>query len=269
MTNFNNAVLRTEVVAAPTASAVLAQAPGPTEWASQTLGFDADPHQSQVLDSTHRRILVNCCRQWGKSTTAAIRALYHATHNPKSEIIIIAPTQRQSSELLRKINDFSGASARSDGTNRYSLRFPNGARIVALPGKRDNIRGFSKVSLLIIDEAAWVPDMLYYAVRPFLAASPDASLLIMSTPNGDSGFFYQTWSSEQRWLRIAVPATECTRIKPEYLEEERLALSEHYFSQEYLCEFRSHNRSVFRREMLSRFFSRDTFGPTRPIRFEL
>ncbi len=269
MTNFDNYVRKEPVAAAPTAIAAHAQAPGPTEWAAQTLGFYPDPHQSQVLDSTHRRILVNCCRQWGKSTTAAIRALYHATHNPKSEIILIAPTQRQSAELLRKINDFSGASTKSDGTNRYSLRLPNGARIVALPGKRDNIRGFSKVSLLIIDEAAWVPDMLYYAVRPFLAASPDASLLIMSTPNGDSGFFYQTWSSDQQWLRIAVPATECPRINPEFLAEERLALSDHFFRQEYLCEFRSHNRSVFQREMLTRFFSHNTFGPTRPVRFEL
>ncbi len=76
-------------------------------------------------------------------------------------------------ELLRKIKNFSQSitsiASKSDGTNRCSLQFTNCARIIALPGKRDNIRSFSKVSLLIIDEAAWVPDTLYFAVRPFLA----------------------------------------------------------------------------------------------------
>ena len=152
----------------------------PVEWARQTLAFTADPQQSIVLDSAHRRVLVNCCRQWGKSTTAAVRALHHAVHNPSSETILIAPTQRQSAELLRKIKNFSqsllNTTIKSDGTNRHAIQFTNRARILALPGKRDNIRGFSRVSLLIIDEAAWVPDTLYFAVRPFLAASPNASI---------------------------------------------------------------------------------------------
>ncbi len=83
---------------------------------------------------------------------------------------------------------------KSDGTNRHSLQFPNGTRILALPGNRDKICGFSNVSLLIIDEAAWVPDALYFAVRPFLAAAP----------NGDSGFLHQTWVSNAAWQRITV-----------------------------------------------------------------
>jgi hypothetical protein len=244
--------------------------PPPAHWAATTLNFTPDPHQSQVLDSTHRRVLVNCCRQWGKSTTAAIRALHHALFTPQAEIILIAPTQRQSSELLRKIRSFSTQTDfKSDGTNRFSLLFPNGSRIVALPGNRDSIRGFSRVSLLIIDEAGWVPDALYFTIRPFLAAAPDASLLILSTPNGDSGFFYHSWTGPQPWLRISVPATECSRISPTFLEEERQALTNRYFRQEYLCEFQSHNNAVFPRERINHFFSHNTFGATKPFEFEL
>ena len=244
----------------------------PVLWAQQALGFTADPQQSEVLASSHRRVLVNCCRQWGKSTTAAVRALYHAVHNPKSETILIAPCQRQSAELLRKISGFStqlpNVKIKSDGTNRYSLQFTNGARILALPGKRDNIRGFSKVSLLIIDEAAWVPDSLYFAVRPFLAAASNPSLLVMSTPNGDSGFFYQTWSSQQLWQRITVTAHECSRIEPAFLKEEQATLSAQFFRQEYLCEFLSHNRAVFNREIIDLFFAQSNFGPLPNIRLE-
>ena len=246
------------------------QPSSPVDWASQHLAFLADPQQAQVLDSTHRRVLVNCCRQWGKSTTAAVRALHHALHNPNSETILIAPGLRQSTELLRKIKNLSPDEiVKSDGTNRHSLQFPNGARILALPGNRDKIRGFSNVSLLIIDEAAWVPDSLYFAVRPFLAAAPDASLLVMSTPNGDGGFFYQSWSSNQTWQRITVKATDCPRISPTFLEEERAALTDHFFRQEYMCEFLSHNRAVFSRELIEDWFKFKTHGETKPIHFEL
>ncbi len=239
----------------------------PALWAAQSLNFLPDPHQSSVLDSTHTRVLVNCCRQWGKSTTAALRALHHALHHPRSETILIAPTLRQSAELLRKITGFH-PSLPGDGVNRHSLQFPNGSRIVALPGRRDSIRGFSRISLLIIDEAAWVPDALYYAVRPFLAASPKASLLILSTPNGESGFFHRAWVSPQPWLRITVPATECSRISESFLAEERAAMPEATFRQEYLCEFLAPHRSVFTNEMIDRFLSETNFGPLPGIDFD-
>jgi hypothetical protein len=242
----------------------------PVSWASQALNFIADPQQAEVLDSAHRRVLVNCCRQWGKSTTAAVRALHHALHNPNSETILIAPGLRQSAELLRKITNLSPQPiAKSDGTNRHSLQFANGARILALPANRDKIRGFSKVSLLIIDEAAWVPNSLYFAVRPFLAASPDASLLVMSTPNGDGGFFHQTWISNQPWHRVTVKATDCPRISPEFLAEEQATLSEQFFRQEYMCEFLSHNRAVFTREVLENWFHFNTHTNMQAVHFEL
>jgi hypothetical protein len=53
-----------------------------------------------------------------------------------------------------------------------SLQFPNGSRIIGLPGSEETIRGFSAVSLLLVDEASRVPDDLYMAVR------------LMSTPCG-------------------------------------------------------------------------------------
>jgi hypothetical protein len=51
------------------------------------------------------------------------------------------------------------------------LTLSNGARIIALPGKEETIRGFSGVTLLVIDEAARVLDDLYQACRPMLAVS--------------------------------------------------------------------------------------------------
>jgi len=66
--------------------------------------------------------------------------------------------------------------------------FRTGSRIVGLPQNEGKVRGFSAVSLLLIDEASRVSDILYRAMRPTLAVG-DGDLWLMSTPNGNQGFF--------------------------------------------------------------------------------
>ncbi len=74
------------------------------------------------------------------------------------------------------------------------LQLTNVSRIVCLPCREETIRGYSNVSLLVIDEAARVPDDLYRAVRPMLAVS-DGRLICLSTPYGKRGFFYDAWAN--------------------------------------------------------------------------
>jgi hypothetical protein len=60
----------------------------------------------------------------------------------------------------------------------------------------------------------------------------------MSTPFGKRGHFFHEWAEgDDTWERILITAHDCPRIKPEFLEEERQALGEWWFKQEYLCEF--------------------------------
>ena len=114
-----------------------------------------------------------------------------------------------------------GIRPKGDGDNEMSLELPNGSRIVGLPGNEATIRGFSAVSLLLVDEAARVSDDLYLAVRPMLAVS-DGALWLMSTPFGKRGFFYEAWAHGGRnGSGSRAPATECPRIRREFLEEER------------------------------------------------
>jgi hypothetical protein len=100
------------------------------------------------------------------------------------------------------------------------------------------------VALLIIDEAARVPDDLYFAVRPMLAVS-GGRLLLLSTPFGQRGFFYEAWRADEAWERYEVPATMCPRISAAFLEEERRAIGAWWFDQEYLCQFRDTIDQVF------------------------
>ena len=49
--------------------------PDPVAFARR-LGFDPDPWQAEMLRSDASRVLLNCSRQSGKSTTTAVLALY-------------------------------------------------------------------------------------------------------------------------------------------------------------------------------------------------
>ena len=218
-------------------------------FARDRLGFHADPHQARALDPFIRRGLLNCCRQWGKSTTISIRAAHQALHWPGSLTVVVAPSARQSAEFVRKAAQFlhsMGTATGGGGTNSNSLTLPNGSRIVGLPGKEATIRGFSNVALLLIDEASRVPDALYHAVRPMTVANRDSSIWLLSTPNGQQGFFYQEWTQGGgSWTRIQVPATECPRISTAALDDERRRLPQDIFNQEYMCEFTRADDSYF------------------------
>src|SRR5207245_6682944 len=95
----------------------------------------------------------------------------------------------------------------------------------------------SGVRLLIIDEAARVSTDLYRAVRPMLAVS-GGRLILLSTPFGRRGFFYQACADPAAdWLRFEVRAEQIPRISRAFLVEELRTLGQSWFNQEYTCSF--------------------------------
>lgn len=216
-------------------------------------GFDLDPWQEDFLQSGAKRILLNCARQTGKSTTASFKALHGALYEPRTLTLLLSPGLRQSTELFRKVRDAylaTGKPVDYISDTALQLTLSNGSRIIALPGTSGRIRGYSGARRIIIDEAAWVPDEMYRAVRPMLAVS-GGDLIAMSTPWGRRGWWYDAWESSvagsQEWERFEIPATMCPRISPEFLEEERVALGSD-FDSEYMCQFISSSATVFDRD---------------------
>jgi hypothetical protein len=210
-------------------------------------GLEPDPWQSDVLASTASRILLLCCRQAGKSTVTAALALSTVMTLPGALVLLISPSQRQSGELFRKVTGLLHAQAKPPaiiGETVLTLVLANGARIVALPGAEGTVRGFSGVDLLVVDEAAWVDDNLYRALRPMLAVS-GGRLVALSTPFGKRGWFHAAWHSAEEWNRVIVTAKECPRISPKFLAEERASLGDWAFAQEYDCDFVDTASSMF------------------------
>jgi hypothetical protein len=203
------------------------------------LGLEPDPWQIAVLESDHPRKLLNCSRQSGKSTTVAVLALSHALWTPCTKIVLLSRSHRQSRELFRQLVGFYHdlGDPAPQRLTAEELVLDNRSRIVSLPCREETIRGYSNVNLLIIDEAARVPDDVYRAVRPMLAVS-GGRLICLSTPYGRRGFFWQAWANGgDDWMRVEVPADQISRISPEFLAEERRQQGESYFRQEYCCSF--------------------------------
>jgi len=247
----------TEAVIPRAARATCKRNESATEWVRSRLGFEPDAAQARVLDSRSRRGLLNCSRQWGKSTVTAAKAVYQAEQEAGSLTLVVSPSERQSGEFLRKAAGFVqklGLRAKGDGDNELSLAFPNGSRIVGLPGSEATIRGFSSVALLLVDEAARVSDELYLSIRPMLAVS-NGALWLMSTPYGKRGFFHKEWEGGKGWERLRVTGYECPRISPEFLEEERATMGERWFRQEYLCEFSEVSSGMFDGDLVERAVS--------------
>jgi hypothetical protein len=221
------------------------------EFAS-SIGIVPDLWQERLLQSAASRVLLNCARQSGKSTMAAILALHQALSSPSSLVLVLAPAERQSKELFAKIATFYRALGHiipADSYRKMGMELTNGSRIEALPGTEKTVRSFSGVDLLIVDEAARIADELYFAVRPMLAVS-GGRLMMLSTPFGKRGVFYEEWTGGGAWERYLITAEECPRIPASFLAEEREALGEWWFSQEYLCEFREAVDSVFTTELI-------------------
>jgi hypothetical protein len=216
---------------------------------AQRAGIVPDAWQSDLLRSDARQMILLCSRQSGKSTVSSILAIHEAIYCPNSLILLLSPSLRQSQELFRKLqtvyNELDSPSL-PQTTEESALRMElsNGSRIVALPGNEATIRGFSGVSLLVIDEASRVPDELYQAVRPMLAVS-GGRIVLLSTPFGKRGFFHSEWTDGIGWQKVKITADQCPRIDKEWLEREKAMIGDWWYLQEYFCEFVETNDQVF------------------------
>lgn len=229
----------------------LVHALDPVAFSEDRLNFWPDTWQAQLLRSTAPWIMLDCCRQSGKSTATAMVALHTAIYNP-GLILLVSPSLRQSKELFAKVMGFlkglDPAEALEED-NKSSCELASGARIVSLPGDPDTLRGFSAPKLIIKDEAALVSDAMQAALDPMMAVS-NGRLIELSSPNGRRGHFYENWEHGEGVERIKIIGRECPRISVEFLEKQRRKLGPMLFSQEFEGVFIDAESSAFSSELI-------------------
>ena len=217
---------------------------------AKLIGFKPFDYQAELLRDTSKRIVACWGRQTGKSTTTALKALHFAFSNSNKTILIVSPSERQSQLMFAKIRRFLHAEVKLSNGRKIRpletsivretqglIELTNGSVIIPLPCSPDKIRGFT-ADLVIIDEAAFVPEeVITSIVMPMLAAT-DGTLIMLSTPWSKDHIFYRAFSGElEGWSVHHVPSSKCPLIKLDFLEAQKRIMTEAEFRREYLAEF--------------------------------
>lgn len=154
-----------------------------------------DKWQKDFLGTKGDKIL-NCGRQIGKSEICGEDAGEFATSHPKVNVLMIAPTERQSYLLFDKTYNWIYANHRNlikrgkDRPTKSKIQLKNGSTIWCLPTglSGTGIRGLT-VHRLYADEASRIPEEVWVAVTPMLLTT-GGDMILLSTPFGRQGFFY-------------------------------------------------------------------------------
>ena len=156
-------------------------------------------------------------------------------------IALTSPSFRQSLELASKVRSHLASLDLSGFVKEQitDLTLGNGGRLITLPGDGSGrtSRGF-RVDQLVIDEAAFIQnDEIFAAMAPALALA-NGSVLLLSSPGGSHGLFFDAWRAES-FHKIRVRADQCSRIPSEFLKHQREMMSPAQYSREFEAEFAS------------------------------
>lgn len=217
---------------------------------------ELDPWQLEVFK--HKgNIAIRAGRQVGKSFTMAKKAAQFALQNQNVHILVIAASERQAGYIYEKIklelqkmpfDVFDGLAT----MRKISLK--NGSNIYCMPtGKTgDLIRGLT-IDILIPDEAAYIPPMVWVSLIPMLhVARMERNfgwIWALSTPCGDSGHFYEFFKDPD-FKTWHISAYDCPRQRKEDLDKFKRTMTKKDFMQEILAEFISDIEKFFPTEII-------------------
>lgn len=201
----------------------------PSKFVSTVLDVSPFEYQKGLLDSDARHRVIASGRQVGKSRMCAWLALHKAMTESHTQVLITAPSLRQSSLLFKTLYseiEQSGIPDEQWGIERDTqtiIEFDNGSSIHCLPtGRNGNkIRGFT-ADMVLVDEAAFIEDSIFEDILQPMLFATSGQMVLASTPWGRSGFFYDKFDSathDDRWEKIQVSSYDNPIIDEADLEE--------------------------------------------------
>jgi len=228
----------------------------PLVFAKSLLGVKLFDYQKKILMSTDRRLHIRKGRQIGASFVLALKCVIWAILHPDSTIAVISPSQRQSSLVFRYIRDFFQSHELlkpeiANKESRYSqtvIVLPNGSTIYSLPCGNDGrtIRGISipTGSIMIVDEAAFIPEKVWEAIDYFTAMGGQE--IISSTPLNKSGRFFDS-SIDPSFVHMHIPTWENPEISRQWIKEKESLRS---YTNEIAGDFTSGEGKFFDADMI-------------------
>ena len=162
------------------------------------------------------------------------------------QILLVAGNRVQHAQRLmrrfQKLFDNIREEVADKTADRLILK--NGTEVMALPSNDTALRGPENVKCIFLDEAAHfniINDQdVYNALEPNLS-NTDGDFIIVSTPNGKRGMFYDLWTDrENRFYKLVLPYTVSLGLLLDKKSIERKKKDRTIdFEQEYMCQFTS------------------------------
>ncbi len=200
------------------------------------------------------------CRQSGKSTTISKYCLEKTYNEPNTNILIIAPSQRQSSLLFQKIKaDIDKNPKLLNNTKHFTATEivwkHNNSMIKALPSGPDGrtIKGFT-ANVIIVEEAGEMRSYIVNSVlMPMLGTIADGQMIKIGTPHGRNHFYDSCKKDESPYVVIKVPWERAVKegiLQEKKVEESRINMSDQEFMMEWEADFPEEADSYFPWELL-------------------
>ena len=219
-----------------------------------TIPFDLYPFQEETLKRFHldKYLLILKSRQLGITTLVAAYTLWMMLFNEDKNVLVISIKQEISKEIITKIrhaNDHlpSWLKKKEVTNNALSLRLANGSMVAATSSAKD--AGRSKaLSLLILDEAAFIDDAEEIWTSAYNTLSTGGRAIVLSTPNGVGNWFHRMWVGAEKKKNDFKTLSLKWNLHPErdqaWREEQTKQLGAKGASQECDCDFLSSGANV-------------------------
>tara|TARA_R100001082_G_C4364784_1_gene161312 strand:+ start:1517 stop:2986 length:1470 start_codon:yes stop_codon:yes gene_type:complete len=207
--------------------------------------FDLYRFQERIINEfgSHRFNLMRKFRQAGATTICAAYALWYIIFNEDKNVMVVSIGDRESRDFLdRAVSMYDDLPTwlqpKEIERNKHVLKLSTGSKIKSQPAGAG--RGES-VSLLIVDEAAFIDKMTEFWMAIYPTISTGGSAFILSTVNGMANLYYELYHDAElgknNFHVINIHWREHPEYTEEWAEETRSNVGERAWLQEYEGEF--------------------------------
>jgi hypothetical protein len=239
----------------------------------------ATDYQKRVLRSQARFIMTIMARQIGKTFCDVAWAIWTMLCEAPARVVFITTSFKEKGfDFIRefvkyylRLCDMPTFSKIVMPQNSRQITLENGSELLALPTNERTIRGKSDVKLLIIDEGAFVDDVIYYAVRPF-TDRVKGRILASSTAMYKQGWLWRAYADSEfiarqrekgewkddvaTWDVHRVKIWECPWQDHATIRANQREMTQAAFEADYECGFRDTEEGVFRETDIQAMFDR-------------
>ena len=255
---------------------------------TKVVKFTLYPYQIELVNciAENQSTIVVKPRQMGLTETIGALVLHKACLNPGYAAVVLSRSQSDTSNVAKRVRrmlDSIPQYAVAENDNLQRIKIKNGGELFFRQSTPDGCRGLESISDIFFDEWSFVKEasrIFDSAIPTTSACGDDARIIMVSTPNGKSGFYWDTltrgenrdieelideirngiidpvqhWIDENKWCKFIChwKAHPLYSKRPNYLEEisERFKLSREVVNQEFDLCFTDSQSNVFSLESI-------------------